>query len=45
MRNQYTDFNPGSFMQNFAQNFQSEDFFEHIRRMSEQEAEANRKKK
>ena len=35
---QYSDFNPNSFMNNFNSNFASDNLFEMIRRMSEQEA-------
>jgi len=39
MQMQYSDFNPNNFMSNFNQNFASDDLFEMIRRMSEQEAQ------
>ena len=38
MQMQYIDFSPNNFMQNFNTNFASDDLFERIRRMSEQEA-------
>ena len=38
MQMQYNEFNPNSFMQNFQSNFASDDLFEMIRRVSEQEA-------
>lgn len=40
MQMQYSDFNPNNFMSNFNQNFASDDLFEMIRRMSEQEAQS-----
>ena len=39
MQTQYSDFNPDNFMSNFNQNFASDDLFEMIRRVSEQEAQ------
>ena len=39
MQTQYSEFNPNDFMSNFNQNFASDDLFEIIRRMSEQEAQ------
>lgn len=38
MQMQYNEFNPNNFMHNFQSNFASDDLFEAIRRMSEQEA-------
>ena len=38
MQSQYGNFNPRSFMQNYNQNFASDDIFETIRRISEEEA-------
>ena len=38
MQMQYNEFSPNNFMQNFNSNFASDDIFETIRRMSEQEA-------
>ena len=38
MQMQYNEFNPNNFMSNFNSNFASDDLFEMIRRMSEQEA-------
>lgn len=41
----YSGFNPNSFMNNFNQNFASDDLFEMIRRMSEQEAQQRQRSK
>ena len=39
MQMQYDDFNPNNFMNNYNQNFASDNIFEMIRRMSEEEAQ------
>lgn len=41
----YSGFNPNNFMNNFNQNFASDDLFEMIRRMSEQEAQQRQRSK
>ena len=38
MQSHYSDFNPNDFMSNYNQNFASDDLFEIIRRVSEQDA-------
>ena len=38
MQGTYDNFNPNSFMNNFNSNFASDDLFEMIRRISEEEA-------
>jgi len=45
MRAQYGQFSPNDFMNNFNQSFQSDDLFEIVRRISEQEAQARQKNK
>ena len=45
MQMSYSGFNPNSFMENFNQNFASDDLFEMIRRMSEQEAQQRQRSK
>ena len=45
MQTQYSDFNPNNFMNNFNQNFASDDLFEMIRRVSEQEAQQRQRPK
>ena len=45
MQMQYNEFNPNSFMQNFNSNFASDDLFEMIRRISEQEAQQRQRAK
>ena len=39
MQSHYSDFSPDNFMNNYNQNFASDDLFEMIRRVSEQEAQ------
>ena len=45
MQSNYSDFNPNDFMSNYNQNFASDDLFEMIRRVSEQEAQQRQKPK
>ena len=45
MQMQYDDFNPNNFMNNYNQNFASDDLFEMIRRMSEEEAQRQQRAK
>ena len=45
MQSHYSDFNPNDFMSNYNQNFASDDLFEMIRRVSEQEAQQRQKPK
>lgn len=45
MQMQYDGFNPNNFMHNFNSNFASDDLFEMIRRMSEQEAQQRQRVK
>lgn len=45
MQSHYSDFSPDNFMNNFNQNFASDDLFEMIRRVSEQEAQQRKKPK
>ena len=45
MQTSYSGFNPDSFMSNFQSNFASDDIFETIRRMSEQEAQSRKRPK
>ena len=39
MQSHYSDFSPDNFMNNYNQNFASDDLFEMIRRVTEQEAQ------
>ena len=45
MQSHYSDFSPDNFMNNYNQNFASDDLFEMIRRVSEQEAQQRQKPK